>query len=135
MAKKKGSPQEPEQDDHLIDSEEEGQTPPNEIIAAGFVTDYISGQSVRATPEEVEAVQVFARRLVEDFGYPKNHLITRPQYRVRRRPSEVKKSYPVDIAVFSNKRKADQDLLMVVECKAESIKEGRKQLEIYLTSL
>jgi type I restriction enzyme M protein len=133
MAKKSRSAREPEQDDLPTDSEEEGPTTTSEIIAAGFTTDYITGQSVRATPEEVEAVQVFARRLVEDFGYPKNHLITRPQYRVRRRPSEVKKSYPVDIAVFSNKRKADQDLLMVVECKAESIKEGRKQLEIYLT--
>src|SRR6202035_1855099 len=68
-----------------------------------------------------------------DFGYPKSHIITRPQYRVRRRPSEEKKSYPVDIAVFSKNRKAVEDLLMVVECKAESVKEGRKQLEIYMT--
>jgi type I restriction enzyme M protein len=72
----------------------------------------------------VDAVQVFARRLVEDFGYPKGHIITRPQYRVRRRPSEEKKSYPVDIAVFSKGRKAGDDLLMVVECKAEN-SEGR----------
>jgi type I restriction enzyme M protein len=102
-------------------------------IAAGYLKDYVSGLTVRATPEEVEAVQVFARRLVEDFGYPKSHIITRPQYRVRRRPSEERKSYPVDIAVFSKDRKAMEDLLMVVECKAESVKEGRKQLEIYLT--
>ena len=60
-------------------------------------------------------------------------LTTRPQYRVRRRPSEEKKSYPVDIAVFDNKRKQDEDLLMVVECKAETVKDGRKQLEIYLS--
>ena len=102
-------------------------------IPAGNLRDYISGATVRATPEEVHAVQVFARRLVEDFGYPKTHIITRPQYRVRRRPSEEKKSYPVDIAVFSNDRRTNEDLLMVVECKAETVKEGRKQLEIYLT--
>ena len=105
----------------------------SESLAAGLLKDYISGITVRATPEEVDAVQVFARRLVEDFGYPKGHIITRPQYRVRRRPSEEKKSYPVDIAVFSKSRKADNDLLMVVECKAETVKEGLKQLEIYLT--
>ena len=104
-----------------------------ENVAAGSVKDFISGATVRATPEEVDAVQVFSRRLVEDFGYPKSHIITRPQYRVRRRPSEEKKSYPVDIAVFSNRRRADEDLLMVVECKAENVKEGRKQLELYLT--
>lgn len=101
--------------------------------ATGYIRDYISGRQVRATPEEVEAVQVFSRRLVEDFGYPREHIITRPQYRVRRRPSEERKSYPVDIAVFSTPRKHDDDLLMVVECKAESVKEGRKQLELYLT--
>lgn len=34
-----------------------------------FVTDFIGGRQVRATPDEVDAVQVFARRLVEDCGY------------------------------------------------------------------
>jgi hypothetical protein len=69
------------------------------VLPAGYIHDYISGLPVRAGAEEVQAVQVFAKRLVEDFGYPKSHIITRPQYRVRRRPSEEKKSYPVDIAV------------------------------------
>ena len=106
---------------------------PDEEVASGYIKDFISGRQVRATPEEVEAVQVFSRRLVEDFGYPRNHIITRPQYRVRRRPSEEKKSYPVDIAVFSSAKKFDDNLLIVVECKAESVKEGRKQLELYLS--
>lgn len=103
------------------------------VAASGYINDYISGKQVRATPEEIEAVQVFARRLVEDFGYPKASITTRPQYRVRRSPSEKTKSYPVDIAVFSSPAKLDSDLMMVVECKAEGVKEGRKQLEIYLT--
>jgi hypothetical protein len=30
-------------------------------------------------PEEHDAVQVFARMLVEDYGYPKSHIRTRPQ--------------------------------------------------------
>ena len=37
-------------------------------IPIGHVIDYISGKLVKATPEEVEAVQVFSQRLVEDFG-------------------------------------------------------------------
>jgi type I restriction enzyme M protein len=117
----------------VVSAETTKNAEPEELTAPGFVIDFISGQAVRATPEEVEAVQVFARRLVEDFGYPKGHIITRPQYRVRRRPSDESKSYPVDIAVFSNAQRRDDDLLIVVECKAEDVKQGRKQLEIYLS--
>ncbi len=49
--------------------------------------DYISGAPVKATPEEVEAVQVFSRRLVEELGYPKANIKTRPQHSVRSTPS------------------------------------------------
>ena len=74
---------------------------PTEIEArTGYLHDYISGQQVKATPEEVDAVQVFARRLVEDYGYAKEQIQTRPQYRVRRNPSDEERSYPTDIAVF-----------------------------------
>ncbi|MDA8240524.1 MAG: hypothetical protein M0Z67_09165 [Nitrospiraceae bacterium] len=69
-------------------------------LKVGYIYDFISNEPVKATPEEVEAVQVLSRRLVEDYGYPKSHVQTRPQYRVRKRPSDVDKSYPVDIAVF-----------------------------------
>lgn len=102
-------------------------------VAAGYINDFITGITVRATPEEVQAVQVFARRLVEDFGYEKAQIQTRPQYHVRRRPSETKPSYPVDIAVFSNSTRDEEDLQAVVECKKKNRREGRNQLEIYLS--
>ncbi len=102
-------------------------------LPSGYIVDFVSGKAVRGTPEELFATQTFARRLVEDFDYPKNRLITRPQYKVRMRPSDSKHSYPVDIAVFSTVAKHDADLLMVVECKAPNVKVGRKQLEIYLS--
>lgn len=110
-----------------------GNSPSDDEIEAGYTLDFISKEKVRATPEEVHSTQVFARRLVEDFGYPVENIITRPQYRVRRRPSEEKKSYPVDIAVFSKPRKHEEDLSIVVECKAPNVKAGRKQLELYLS--
>ena len=47
------------------------------------VIDYISGIEVPATPEEIEATQVFSKLLVEDYGYPKEHIQTRPQFRVK----------------------------------------------------
>ena len=35
--------------------------------------DFISGLEVQATPEEIEAIQIFAKQLVEDYGYLKQH--------------------------------------------------------------
>ena len=67
-----------------------------------YITDYVSGLQVRETPEEIEAVQPFTKILVEDYGYPLEHIHTRPQYRVKARPSDTKKEYPVDIAIFTS---------------------------------
>ena len=96
------------------------------------VRDFITGRRVRATPEEVDAVQVIARRLVEDYGYPKAHIQTHPQHRVRRRPSGGDDSYPIDVGVFSSKSRADEDLFIVVECKKKNLKDGLEQLRIYM---
>ena len=98
----------------------------------GQVQDFVSGQWVKAGPEEVEAVQIFSRRLVEDYDYPKSRLQTRPQFRVRKRPSDEQKSYPVDIAVFRSGRRTEDDLFMVVECKKKNRKDGVAQLKLYL---
>lgn len=105
-----------------------------EEAAAGYVLDYVTRQPVRATPEEIEAVQVFARRLVEEFGYPANLITTRPQFKVRSRPSEPgTRGYPVDIAVFSDARKLEDDAFILVECKRRTRSDGEKQLKLYLT--
>jgi type I restriction enzyme M protein len=107
-------------------------TEPSEELKAGYILDYVSGQLIKSTPEEVDAVQVFARRLIEDYGYPKEHIQTRPQYRVRKHPSDEKKSYPVDIAVFRSSQKIENNLFMVVECKKKTRKDGVAQLKLYL---
>ena len=99
----------------------------------GYIIDYISGKQVKASPEEVEATQVFSRILVEDYGYPKEHIQTRPQFFVKVRPSDTKKEYPVDIAVFNDRDKTDDSLYLIVECKKKNRKDGRTQLENYLT--
>src|SRR5437879_3007014 len=82
-------------------------------LKTGYIVDFISGIPVRDTPEERDAVQVFARRLVEDYGYPKELIQVRPQYRVRIRPSDEGKAYPVDIAIFRTPKKLEDDLFMV----------------------
>lgn len=109
-----------------------GATLADGTLEPGYVHDYVSGIPVKASREEVEAVQVFAQRLVEDYGYPKDRIQTRPQFRVRIRPSDEGRAYPIDIAIFSSKRKIEDDLYMVVECKKKNRKDGIAQLKLYL---
>lgn len=98
----------------------------------GYIIDYISGNEVKGTPEEIQAVQPFSKILVEDYGYPKEVICTHPQYRVKVRPSDEKKEYPIDIGVFTSSSKMDDDIYIVVECKKKTRKDGRSQLEDYL---
>jgi len=55
-------------------------------LKEGYIEDFISGLPVRATPEEVEAVQVYSKILVTDYGYPKTYIQTKPQWRLKSRP-------------------------------------------------
>ncbi len=98
----------------------------------GHIQDYITNKWVKATPEEIEAVQVFAKSLVEDYGYKKTQIQTHSQWRVKARPSDKKKEYPVDIAVFKSERKIDDNLWIIVECKKKTRKDGESQLKDYL---
>jgi len=99
---------------------------------ADKIIDYISGIEITATPEEIEATQIFSKMLVEDYLYPIQNIQTRPQFRVKARPSDTKKEYPVDIAVFTSARNNDESLYIIVECKKKNRKDGRGQLEDYL---
>jgi type I restriction enzyme M protein len=101
-------------------------------LKEGYLIDFISGVQVKDTPEEREAVQVFSEILVNDYGYPKELIQTRPQWRVKVRPSDKKKEYPVDIAVFNSDVHTDDSLCIVIECKQKNRKDGRGQLEDYL---
>ncbi len=103
-----------------------------EEMKEGYIADYITGLPVKETPEEMEAVQPFSKILVDDYGYPKEHVHTRPQYRVKVRPSDTRKEYPVDIAVFTQKEHIEDNVYIIVECKKKNRKDGRSQLEDYL---
>ena len=106
-------------------------TPLNDL-KGNYITDYISGTRIKSTPEEIEAVQVFSKQLVEDYKYPKNHIQTRPQFRVKVRPSDTKKEYPVDIAVFPDNTKQEDNIYIIVECKKKNRQDGKSQLKDYL---
>jgi type I restriction enzyme M protein len=96
------------------------------------VRDYITGQWVRTgVREHEEAVNVFAKKLVEELGYSKDQIQTIPQFRVKTSPSG-KEKYPVDIVVFRDSKKDYNNVYMLVECKQPNRKDGKKQLDIYL---
>jgi type I restriction enzyme M protein len=97
-----------------------------------LLIDFISEIKVKSTPEEKDAVQVFSHQLVEDYFYPKENIQTRPQFRVKARPSDTRKEYPVDIAVFTNNRKHEDDVYIIIECKKKNRKEGKSQVQDYL---
>ncbi len=103
------------------------------ILQPGYIIDFISERPVRATPEETQATQIFSRRLVEDFGYPKENIVTRPQYRVRRSPSDSAKSYPSTSQYFLPSRKARLRTADGGRVQGANVRAGRKQLELYLT--
>ena len=63
------------------------------------IKDYLSSLEIVETPEEKNR-QIMLKRLVEDFHYSKSLLVK--EYRVKRSPSDTRKSLPVDIAVFDN---------------------------------
>jgi len=98
----------------------------------GNIEDYISGQEIKGTPEEVEAVQPFSKRLVEEYEYEKTEIQTRPQYHVRKTPSDEVKAYPIDIGVFKSASRLESDLVGIVECKKKTRKDGIEQLKLYM---
>lgn len=107
---------------------------PTEEVEAkeGYVRDYITNELVRTgVREHKEAVNVFAKKLVEDLGYSKNQIQTIPQFRVKTSPSG-KEKYPVDITVFKDDKKTYDNVYMLIECKQPNRKDGLKQLNIYL---
>lgn len=104
----------------------------DDVLKEGYITDFISGLPVKETPEEIEAVQPFSKILVDDYGYPKDYIHTRPQYRVKVRPSDTKKEYPVDIAVFTNQEHTEDNVYIIIECKKKNRKDGQSQLQDYL---
>lgn len=72
---------------------------------ADKIVDYITGIEVAYKPEEEEAVQPFSRTLVEDYGYPKEMIMTHPQFRVKVRPSDTKKSIRLILQFLKLQRK------------------------------
>lgn len=103
-----------------------------ETPKTGYIIDYITGTEIKATPEEIEAVQVFCKILVQDYGYPKECIQVHPQFKVKASPSDTQYKYPIDITVFKDSSKQRGDEIIVVECKKQTREDGIEQLKHYL---
>ena len=83
----------------------------NDKSFSQYIQDHISGQTIRCTPEEVNAVQIFSKRLTDEYNYSRDQIQTRPQFRIKSSPSG-KEKYPIDIAVFKNNKKTYDNLFI-----------------------
>ena len=88
----------------------------------GYILDYISNTYVKGTPEEIQATQPFSQILVNDYNYEKSQITTRPQFFVKKSPSDTSGSFPIDIAIFKTSEKKENELYIIVECKQSLVK-------------
>ena len=96
------------------------------------IKDFISNKEIFITSEEIDSIQPISKELVENLGYPKENIITKPQFRISKSPSDNRGSYPLDIAVFKNFKKKSSNLFFIVECKKKEETRGIEQLKKYL---
>lgn len=90
-------------------------------IPPGRVVDYITGKLRRDMPEE-HVRQRVARSLVEEYEYKKE------QAELDFRIYIGSKSYPVDIAIFSEDKPHEQEnIYIIVETKSEAVKPTSKE--------
>lgn len=94
-----------------------------------MIEDYISGKTIPATPEE-HIRQIMAKKLVKEYNYSPNQIQTIPELRIKKGSNLIG---PVDIAVFHNETKTQDNLYIIVETKREGEKEGLDQLKSYLS--
>ncbi|RWZ41966.1 hypothetical protein EQG69_09860 [Levilactobacillus brevis] len=95
-----------------------------------YINDYLTGEKIEKTPEEPNR-QLMLKMLHEDYGYPKE--LMKEEFGVKRSPSDVKRSLPVDIAVFETvEDMKNRKPKIFVETKKPNYNLGKEQLKDYL---
>lgn len=93
------------------------------------ITCYITGKSRPDTPEE-RVRQNVSRELVEKYGYPKNHIDL--EFHIQR--GSNKKGEALDIVIFHNESKKQNNIFLIIETKAPTIKIYDDQVFSYATA-
>jgi len=92
-----------------------------------IIEDYATGKLVHATPEEIEARQIFEKRLVKEYGYPPQHIDI--NFLIQKGSTKIG---PADIVVFRNEKKTFDNIYLIIETKRSNRTDGIDQLKTYL---
>jgi type I restriction enzyme M protein len=87
---------------------------------AGYLEDYITKKPVLDKPEE-RVRQVYLRRLVEEYGYPREHIAT--EFPIQKGSKLIG---PADIAVFHSDVHDLGNLYILVENKRQERTDGAR---------
>lgn len=96
--------------------------------------DRASGRLITSGPEEINATQPLLTILLDECGWDKDQIVSRPkQWCVPSSPSDTR-SWPVDVAIFESAkyRRSEEHVRILCECKKPDEKSGLRQLKIYL---
>lgn len=99
-----------------------------------YTVDKASGRIISAGPEEIDATQPLLEILIEEAGWRRKQIVSRPkQWRVPATPSG-KRKWPVDIAIFDDPKylRDPAHVAILCECKRPDIVTGVEQLKMYL---
>lgn len=89
-----------------------------------YVECIVRGKDIQLKPEEVVR-QLYAARLINDYGYPKERLAFEKSVPFGR---EIKSA---DIVIFDKDRPDDDTPYIVIELKRPKLKDGKSQLRSY----
>lgn len=93
--------------------------------------DYLTNEPKVITPEEPNRQEIM-KILHEDYGYPKD--LMREEYGVKRSPSDVRRTVPVDVAIFDSEDDIKNDNPKIfVETKKPNYNLGLDQLKDYMS--
>lgn len=93
----------------------------------GHIRDFITGEWIKATPENKEAKVIFEERLVKEYGYSKDQI--QPEFNIKKGSKYIG---PADIVVFHDtKRRESGNIKIIIETKAPTKKDGLDQLKSY----
>jgi type I restriction enzyme M protein len=107
-----------------------GEIVEEEQIKGGYIKDYITGRLLKDTPEERRRQEI-EKRLVEDWGYPKELIDIGVGIQFG-----SQKFGEADIVVFRDLTSKDpnRNAYIIVEVKRENRKDGIEQLESYINA-
>jgi type I restriction enzyme M protein len=97
------------------------------VLKPGYLEDYLTGKPVLDRPEE-RVRQVYLRRLVEEYGYPRSHIET--EFAIHK---GAKLIGPADIVVFASDLHDQANLQIIVENKRQDVTDGTEQLTSYMS--